>query len=115
VLERDFGEAGKLVNRQRGSLDPSFVEMVMFLRGAYDLIPDDVPALSPAQRAEAIPARLKDPRKKAEIGDLTSGLNLNEAGAQNMLDSFLVGGEVSDDDDSDVDHVSGIVGGAQGS
>ncbi|CAM9127129.1 unnamed protein product, partial [Laminaria digitata] len=54
VLERD-GDVG---NRQSGLLDPSFVEMVMFLRVAYDLIPEDVPALTGAQRAEAIPARL---------------------------------------------------------
>ncbi|CAM9963259.1 unnamed protein product, partial [Laminaria digitata] len=60
VLERDFEEPGELVNRrQRGSLDhPSFEEMVLFLRGAYDLIPENVPALTASQRSEAIPARL---------------------------------------------------------
>lgn len=94
MLERDFGDVG---NRQSGLLDPSFVEMVMFLRGAYDLIPEDVPALTGAQRAEAIPARLRDPRKKAEVEDLTSGLD--KAGADGtLLDSFLVGGEFSDDE-----------------
>ena len=29
VLERDFGEAGKLVNRQRSSLSSEYVEMLM--------------------------------------------------------------------------------------
>ena len=64
VLERDFGEAGKLVNRQLSSLDLSFVERIMFVRGAYDLIPEDVPVTPPAGRAEAIAVRLKDLRKK---------------------------------------------------
>ena len=42
----------------------------------------------------------------AEIEDLTSGLN--EAEAQSTLDSFLVGGEISDDQSSEVDGVSGM-------
>lgn len=107
VLERDFGEAGKLVNRQRGSLDPSFAEMVMFLRGAYDHIPEDVPALTATERAEAIPTRLKDPRKRADIEDITSGLDKSEA--DSALDSFLVGGELSDDESDEVDAASEVV------
>lgn len=69
VLERDFGEAGKLVNRQRSSISPEYVEMLMFLRGALDAIPDDVPALSQEQADAAIPTRLVDPRKRFAVAD----------------------------------------------
>lgn len=97
VLERDFGEdAGNLVNCQRGSLDHAFSEMLLFLRGAYDQIPEDVPALSAAERAEAIPARLRDPRKMEKVEDLTSGLATVRAGG--TLDSFFVGGDLSDNE-----------------
>ncbi|CAM9153110.1 unnamed protein product, partial [Hapterophycus canaliculatus] len=58
VLERDFGEAGKLVNRQRSSLSPAYVEMLMFLRGALDAVPEDVPTLTKEAADAAIPARL---------------------------------------------------------
>lgn len=67
VLERDFGEAGKLLNRQRSSLSPAYVEMLMFLRGAGDVVPDDVPVLSEDQADAAIPSRLADPRKRSEV------------------------------------------------
>ena len=50
VLERHLVEARKLVKRQRGSLDPFFVQMVMFFRGAYDPIPEDAPALTVTAR-----------------------------------------------------------------
>lgn len=99
VLERDFGEAGMLVDRQRGSRDPAFAEMVMFLRGAYDYIPTDVPVLTAAERAEAIPVRLTDPRKRQQVNDLTSGLN--EIAVDNILDNLLVGGDVSDESDEE--------------
>lgn len=47
ALERDFGEASTLVKTTNAvPLDPSHVSMVMFLQGEYDLVPDDVPALS---------------------------------------------------------------------
>ncbi|CAN0315192.1 unnamed protein product, partial [Laminaria digitata] len=39
VLERDFCVAGQVVSRQRGSLDPAFVEMLLFLRAGIDYIP----------------------------------------------------------------------------
>ncbi|CAM9896776.1 unnamed protein product [Sphacelaria rigidula] len=70
VLERDFGEAGKLVNRQRSSMLPAYVEMLMLLRGAGDDIPMDVKSLSMDAVEAAIPARLKDPRKRAEVADI---------------------------------------------
>ena len=59
----------------------------MFLRRAYDLIPGDVRAFSPAQHAGAIPVSLKDPRNRAEIEDLTSGVY--EAGTQIMSSVLL--------------------------
>ena len=108
VFERDFGEANKLVNRQRGALDSPFVEMMMFLRGAYDFIPEDVPALTAAERTEAIPTRLKDPRKKAEVEDLTS--DLDKPKADGTLDGLLVGGDNSDDESGEVGTASGVVG-----
>lgn len=66
LLQRDFGEAWELVNRQSGSFDPSFVETVVFLREADDPLPDYAAALPPVQRAEAIPVRLNNTPKKRQ-------------------------------------------------
>lgn len=66
VLERNFGEFDKLVERRSSSLSRAYMEMLMFLRCAEGEIPDDIPRLSPEAYEAAIPARLKDPRKRAE-------------------------------------------------
>ncbi|CAM9765004.1 unnamed protein product, partial [Sphacelaria rigidula] len=58
VLERDFGEAVKLVNRQQSSMLPAYVEMLMLLRGAGDHIPMNVKSLSMDAVEATIPARL---------------------------------------------------------
>ncbi|CAN0467400.1 unnamed protein product, partial [Laminaria digitata] len=58
VLERDFCVAGQVVSRQRGSLDPAFVELLLFLRAGIDYIPREIPKLTDRQAAAAIPDRL---------------------------------------------------------
>ena len=83
VLERDFGEAGKLVNRQRSSLSPAYVEMMMFLRGAVDAIPADVPSLTNDAVEATIPMRLKDPRKREKVA-LMSGSDETAVGPDTM-------------------------------
>lgn len=40
VLKGGFGDVRKLVNRQRWSSDAGYVEMIMYLRGAHDYIPE---------------------------------------------------------------------------
>lgn len=54
VLDRNFGETGKLASHQRGSLGATYVEMILYLRGAYDYIPETIPKLT-AERAEKAP------------------------------------------------------------
>ena len=84
ILERDFGEAGKLVNRQRGSMSTAYVDMVMFLKGSYDLIPLDVKAIPAKDVESAIPLRLRDAQKRAEVHEMDCGVEdeapLDESG-----------------------------------
>lgn len=75
VLERDFSEYGELANRQQcASLPPEYAEILTFLRRTRDSIPMDVPSLSPGAVDAAIPVRLKDPNKMAEVADIGSGI-----------------------------------------
>ena len=46
VMERDFCIPDMFMPRKRGSLDPAYFEMSLFLRVEYNYIPDDVPRLS---------------------------------------------------------------------
>ncbi|CAM9121357.1 unnamed protein product, partial [Laminaria digitata] len=59
-MERDFCIADMFVPRKRGSLDPAFLEMSLFLRAQYEYIPDDVPRLSEEDATESIPERFRD-------------------------------------------------------
>lgn len=70
VLERDFSVAGQVISRKRGSLDPANVEMLLFLRGAYDFVPKEIPELSSEEVQKAIPDRLTDPDKLSEVEGL---------------------------------------------
>ena len=57
--------------RKRGSLDPAFLEMCLFLRAQYDYIRSDVPTLSDEQAKAAIPNRLRDQAMLDEVNVLT--------------------------------------------
>ena len=46
--------------RKRGSIDPAYLEMSLFLRAQYGYIPDDVTRLSDDDTKKAIPERLMD-------------------------------------------------------
>ena len=59
-MERDFCIAGMFMPRKPGSLDPSYLQMSLFLPAQYDYIPDDVPRLSDDNTQKAIPERSKD-------------------------------------------------------
>ena len=59
-MERDFSIAGMFMPGKRGSLDPAYLEMSLFLRAQYDNIPDDVPRLSDDDTKKAIPERFRD-------------------------------------------------------
>lgn len=71
VLKCDFGECSKSVSRNRRSLDSGHVEVIVFLRRAYDHISSEVPKLSPKEAKQVIPTRLKDPRMQSAIQDMT--------------------------------------------
>lgn len=72
VLERDFCIAGQMVSRHRASLDPAYVEMLLFLRGAIDHIPREISKLTDEQAAAAIPRRLRDAATVNEVRVLYS-------------------------------------------
>lgn len=59
VLERDFGEAGKLLHCQFLEIPANVEILIMLLRGAPGIIPDSIPYLSSdAYEAAIIPAGL---------------------------------------------------------
>lgn len=60
VIERDFCIADWFMPRKRGSLDPAFLEMLLYLRAQFEYVGNDVPALSETQAKAAIPNRLRD-------------------------------------------------------
>lgn len=60
VLERDFSSTGRLGTAFRSSLEAAYSEMVLFLHGSKELIPEDVPVLSAVQAEKAVPSRLLD-------------------------------------------------------
>jgi len=70
VLERDFCIADSVMTRKRGSVDPAYVEMMLFCRANYHLIPSRIPELDAEKVKEAIPTRLTDPSKLSEVAQL---------------------------------------------
>lgn len=67
-VERDFCIADFVMPRKRGSLDPAYLEMELFLRAQYDLIPNDVNKLTTDEEVEAaIPERF---RKKELVDEV---------------------------------------------
>ena len=57
VMERDFSVADMFQPRKRGSLDPAYLEMVLYLRGQLHDIPRDIPQLTDEEARQAIPSR----------------------------------------------------------
>lgn len=66
-VERDFCIADFVMPRKRGSLDPAYLEMHLFLRAQYDFIPNDVPKLTDEEAKAAIPERLRDREMLDEV------------------------------------------------
>lgn len=64
VQERDLGAAGRMTTSSRSAGDAKYVEMVLFLHGNLDLIPDNIPEL-PADGVNGvqtkIPGRFSNP------------------------------------------------------
>ena len=71
VIERDFCIADWFMPRKRGSLDPAFLEMLLYLRAQFDYISNDVPSLTEQEAKVAVPNRLRDQAKLDEVNVLT--------------------------------------------
>ncbi|CAM9362122.1 unnamed protein product, partial [Sphacelaria rigidula] len=65
--QRDFSTGGRLINASRGRIDSKFVQMVMFLNGSRDAVPEEIPVLSDSQVRDAIPGQLYPPRGEVEL------------------------------------------------
>ena len=64
VLERDFSDAGRMMTSSRSTTDAKYVEMILFLHGNVDLIPEDIPELptdGDNSTPSKIPGRLSNP------------------------------------------------------
>ena len=61
-LERDISTAGRFTTGSRSRLDRVCAEMVLFLNGNKEYIPQEVPALS----LQAVPKGLSDPEPEIE-------------------------------------------------
>ena len=57
VMERDFSVADMFRPRKRGSLDPAYLEMVLYLLGQLHNILRDIPQLTKEEARQAIPSR----------------------------------------------------------
>lgn len=69
VLERDFSDAGRMMTSSRSTTDAKYVEMVLFLHGNVDLIPEDIPKLptdGPDSAQTKVPGRLAHPNPELE-------------------------------------------------
>lgn len=72
VLERDFSGAERLGTGSRSSLDVAYSEMVLFLHGSKEFIPEDVAVLSAVQEEKAVPSRLLNPCDK--VAKISGGI-----------------------------------------
>jgi hypothetical protein len=61
VLENDFSSFANLVTRHRSSLDPAMVEMILFCKLNFSLIPSTIPVVATAAIDAKIPMRFRDP------------------------------------------------------
>ncbi|CAM9804265.1 unnamed protein product [Laminaria digitata] len=69
VLERDFSDAGRMMTSSRSTTDAKYVEMILFLHGNLDLIPEDIAELLPEGKngvQTKIPERLANPAPELE-------------------------------------------------
>ena len=51
----------RMMTSSRSTMDSKYVEMILFLHGNLDLIPQDIPKLSAAAAQDKIPGRLVNP------------------------------------------------------
>ncbi|CAN0050225.1 unnamed protein product [Ectocarpus fasciculatus] len=72
VQERDLSAAGRMMTSSRSTGDAKYVEMVLFLHGNLDLIPENIPEL-PAGGVDGpqtkIPGRLSNPMPELHVLD----------------------------------------------
>ncbi|CAB1117211.1 unnamed protein product [Ectocarpus sp. CCAP 1310/34] len=62
ALERDFSNAGRMMTSSRSAMDSKYyVEMILFLHGNLDLIPEDITTLTEAVARTMFPGRLANP------------------------------------------------------
>jgi hAT family C-terminal dimerisation region len=79
VLENDFSTFANLVTRHRSRLEPSIIEMILFCKLNYKLIPDVIPAISAESIKNHIPIRLRDPDMQAELQQMLVDPHANDS------------------------------------
>lgn len=72
-VDRDFSDAGKLLDAPRSRVDTYWVEMMMFLKANYNKIPLTIPKIPPADIRKYLPSRF-------------SGNDPHLAAAENVVD-----------------------------
>ncbi|CAN0031201.1 unnamed protein product [Scytosiphon promiscuus] len=72
-VERDFSACGNLLGSGRSRMDTYWVEMVMFLKANFELIPalKDIPAIAASDLCACIPARFKGEDQDLLIAEAT--------------------------------------------
>ena len=79
VLKNDFSTFANLVTRHRSRLDTGIVEMVLFCKLNYKLIPTLIPEISAETINDHIPIRLSDPDMQADLQEMNVDLCENES------------------------------------
>lgn len=78
VLENDFSTFANLVTRHRSRLDTGIVEMILFCKLNYKLIPSIIPEITAEMIKNHIPIRLSDPDMQAELQPMNVDPHAND-------------------------------------
>jgi hypothetical protein len=78
VLENDISTFANLVTRHRSRLEPSIIEMILFCKLNYKLIPYLIPAISADSIKNHIPIQLRDPDMQDELQQMNVDPHAND-------------------------------------
>lgn len=88
-IDRDFSDAGKLLDAPRSRVDTYWIEMMMFLKANYEKIPLSIPKISPPDVRKYLPSRFlgNDPHLAAAesvVDPAGDGLPSGEGGMMGL-------------------------------
>lgn len=103
AIERDFGIAAIMLTNKRSLTDAAFVEMMLFLRANFELIPEPgcIPEISAENIKATIPSRLRTMEDIKAVEQLSQ--YTKQVRASVLTDSDVDVDDVDDEDEEDAD------------